>query len=206
MTSKHVVFDEASSHRPDRLEVTVHSDASNLAASLDVSIPLYDAGLPTWKTATDGGGEIDVAVVEIDRSALPPSAYFQSFKPKNLPSPADRIDVGSTLLAIGFPMGFHDDLHRLPVARQAGLASSFGLRFQGQGYFLVDARTHRGLSGAPIVCKRPTKLGARPALPWRLLGVHSARIDMGTRDPAQDETLGLNAVWYADVLMTLTEK
>jgi hypothetical protein len=42
-------------------------------------------------------------------------------------------------------------------------------------------------------------------MPWRLLGVHSARMDMGTRDRAQDENLGLNCAWYADILMTLTD-
>jgi len=45
---------------------------------------------------------------------------------------------------VGFPLGFHDTLHHLPVVRQAALASSFGLRFPGNGYFLTDARTHRG--------------------------------------------------------------
>jgi hypothetical protein len=42
-------------------------------------------------------------------------------------------------------------------------------------------------------------------LPWKLLGVHSARMDMRTRDRQQDESLGLNSTWYADILMTLTE-
>ena len=42
--------------------------------------------------------------------------------------------------------GFEGGGHHLPVARQAVLASSCGLRFQGQGYFLTDARTHRGTS------------------------------------------------------------
>jgi hypothetical protein len=41
-------------------------------------------------------------------------------------------------------------------------------------------------------------------VPWRLLGVHSARIDMGNRDEVQDESLGLNSAWYADILNTLT--
>ena len=41
-------------------------------------------------------------------------------------------------------------------------------------------------------------------LPWKLLGVHSARLDMHTRDQQQDESLGLNCAWYADILMTLT--
>jgi hypothetical protein len=43
-------------------------------------------------------------------------------------------------------------------------------------------------------------------LPWRLLGVHSARLDVGTRDLELDEALGLNCAWYADILLTLTTK
>jgi hypothetical protein len=42
-------------------------------------------------------------------------------------------------------------------------------------------------------------------LPWKLLGVHSSRMDMGNRDPQADESLGLNCAWYADVLMALTQ-
>jgi hypothetical protein len=34
--------------------------------------------------------------------------------------------------------------------------------------------------------------------------VHSSRIDMANRDLVQDESLGLNSAWYADMLMTLT--
>jgi hypothetical protein len=41
-------------------------------------------------------------------------------------------------------------------------------------------------------------------LPWMLLGVHSARLDVGTRDLKLDEALGLNCAWYADILLTLT--
>ena len=81
------------------------------------------------------------------------------------------------------------------------IASSFGLRFQGHGYFLTDARTHRGTSGAPVVM-RSTAAGGR--LPWKLLGVHSAVMDMGDRDRRIDESLGLNCAWYADMLLTLT--
>jgi hypothetical protein len=46
---------------------------------------------------------------------------------------------------------------------------------------------------------------AAKALPWTLLGVHSARLDMGNRDIEQDESLGLNCAWYADILLTLTQ-
>jgi len=79
------------------------------------------------------------------------------------------------------------------------------VRFQGQGYFLTDARTHRGTSGAPVVMSMPAAERSDGELPWKLLGVHSARMDMRTRDLQQDESLGLNCAWYADILMTLTE-
>ena len=105
---------------------------------------------------------------------------------------------------VGFPLGFQDCLHHLPVVRQAAIASSFGLRFQGQGYFLTDARTHRGTSGAPVVMRAAKEASSPGELPWLLLGIHSARLDVGTRDLVLDEALGLNCAWYTDVLMALT--
>ena len=42
-------------------------------------------------------------------------------------------------------------------------------------------------------------------LPWMLLGVHSARLDVGSREVNEDEALGLNCAWFADILLTLTE-
>jgi len=90
------------------------------------------------------------------------------------------------------------------VVRHAIVASCYGLRFQGQGYFLTDARTHRGTSGAPVVMRLPGADADREDLPWLLLGVHSARLDVGSRDLKLDESLGLNCAWYADILLTLT--
>jgi len=90
----------------------------------------------------------------------------------------------------------------LPVVRQASVASCYGVRFQGLGYFLTDARMHRGSSGSPVLARVEPVTPGRPH--WCLLGVHSSRMVMATRDTALDESLGLNCAWYADVLMTLT--
>ena len=109
--------------------------------------------------------------------------------------------VGDRLAIPGFPLGFFDTVHHLPVVRQASVASCHGVRFQGQGYFLTDARTHRGTSGAPVVMRVPS---GDAQLHWKLLGVHSARMEMGGRDLQLDDSLGLNCVWYADILLTLT--
>lgn len=203
VTSRHVIFDGPGNHFPDRLEIEIHTSDIDFAQSTGFSIPLYRNGSSIWQHGKDSAGDIDVAVIQIDRSALPKNALLRAFTPAHLPAHFEEIEVGTSLLVVGFPLGFHDTRHHLPVVRQAVIASSFGLRFQGQGYFLTDARTHRGLSGAPVVMRVADAPDALGDLPWLLLGVHSARLDVG-RDLVLDEALGLNCAWYADILMTLT--
>lgn len=205
VTSRHVLIDESSGHRPDRLEIEVHTDAENVAETTGFSIPLHREGAPDWRQAVDSGGGVDVAAVELERPSLPETAALRPFTHEHLLANHDTVEIGTPVLVLGFPLGFHDQLHRLPVARQAVVASSFGLRFQGQGYFLTDARTHRGSSGAPVVMRIAEPDAAHRELPWMLLGVHSARLDVGGRELDADEALGLNCAWYADVLLTLTE-
>jgi hypothetical protein len=201
VTSRHVLIDAPSRHFPNRIEIELHTDEENLTRSIVLSILLYRDGKSVWRQGRDSGGEIDVAVIELERPALPPSVVLRCFTPAHLQRSLQEVEVGSSLLVVGFPLGFHDTLHHLPVVRQAVIASSFGVRFQGQGYFLTDARTHRGTSGAPVVMRSATP---DAQLPWKLLGVHSARMDMHGRDVKLDESLGLNCAWYADILLTLT--
>lgn len=205
VTSRHVLADAPSNHFPDRIEIELHNDPDNMAGSTGFSIPLYHNGKGVWRQGSDSAGEIDVAAIEIDRAALPQSTVYSAFTPAHLHDPQSQVEVGTSLLVSGFPLGFHDTLHHMPVVRHAVVASSFGLRFQGKGYFLTDARTHRGTSGAPVVLRVADQDSALAGLPWMLLGVHSSRLDVGTRDLELDEALGLNCAWYADILLTLTE-
>ncbi len=206
VTSRHVLIDEASGHFPDRIEIELHVNPQNIAESTGFSMPLYRDGHAVWRQGVDRAGGIDVAVIEIDRAALPKTIVYRAFTPKHLPNSIDHVEVGTPLLVVGFPLGFHDTLHHMPVVRQAIVSSSYGLRFQGVGYFLTDARTHRGTSGAPVVMRAAASNPLQGDLPWILLGIHSARFDIGTRDLKLDEALGLNCVWYADILLTLTER
>lgn len=205
VTSRHVVFDGPSKHNPDRIEIELHVDEANLTQSTAFSILLYREGKGIWRQGSDSGGEIDVAVIEIDRHALSDSVVLRAFAPENLPASLQEVRIGSALLIVGFPLGFHDTLHHLPVVRHAVIASSVAMRFQGQGLFLTDARTHRGTSGAAVVMRAPESAIGTSELPWKLLGVHSASLDMQTRDQQLDESLGLNCAWHASILLTLTE-
>lgn len=203
VTSRHVLIDEPSGHFPDRIEIELHTDAQDLGQSTGFSIPLYRNGKSIWRQAADSAGAIDVALIAIDRACLPATALYRAFAPGNLLAPESHVEVGQALLVFGFPLGFHDTLHHLPIARHAVMASSYGLRFQGSGYFLTDARMHRGTSGAPVVMRAATGPAIGCDLPWILLGVHSARLESGTRDAVFDEALALNSAWYADILVTL---
>jgi hypothetical protein len=205
-TSRHVMIDEPSRHFPDRIEIELHTDPDNMAKSTGFSIPLYRNGNSLWRQGLDAAGGVDVAVIEIERAALPQPTVYRAFTPHHLLGTFDQVEVGTSALVVSYPLGFHDTLHHMPVVRQAVIASSFGLRFQGQGYFLTDARTHRGTSGSPVVMRVAAgRQSTQDDLPWILLGVHSARLDVGTRDLKLDEALGLNCAWYADILLTLTE-
>lgn len=205
VTARHVFIDAEDKHFPDRITIELHTNRADMAEAATVSVPLYHERLSLWRQATDSAGEVDVALIEIDQSLLPTEAVYCAFTPEHITADEDFIEVGAALLVIGFPLGFHDALHHMPVVRRASLASSYGLRFQGMGYFLTDARTHRGTSGAPVVIRAPGPPGARDGLSCRLLGVHSSRVDMTSRDPIEDEALGLNFAWYADILLTLSE-
>lgn len=204
VSNRHVVLDEASGHRPDRLEIELHTDAANVARTAQFSIPLYRDGLPLWREGGDHAGPIDVIVLELQRAALPDALPVHAFTPAHLVADLDQFEVGHSVVIVGFPLGFHDTFHHLPVARQAVIASAFGIRFQGHGYFLTDARMHRGTSGAPVVARIGSQQDGRGGLPWRLLGIHAARMEADSRDASQDGRLDLNCAWYADVLMGLT--
>lgn len=205
VSSRHVMFDEPSEHHPDRIEIEFHTNPENMAESISFSILLYNNGSSNWRNAVDAAGEIDVAVIELDQSVLPQSMVYSAFTPAHL-LPADAtVDIGIRLLVVGYPLGFHDTLHHIPVVRGGCLSSSYGLRFQGSGFFLTDARTHRGISGAPVIMRADRQQEELGDLQCYLLGIHSARLDLGTRDVDLDEALGLNCSWYADILLTLTE-
>jgi hypothetical protein len=202
VTSRHVLHDAPSGHLPDSIRFVLHADAEDLSKFSVHPVELYSNGTAAWHQGGDGGGDIDVAVIRVDRSILPAGALVRWFGPDHLLQSLDSVEIGTSLLLLGYPLGFQDAVHHLPVARQMIVASAFGVRFQRKGCFLTDGRAHRGSSGAPVVMKCA---GDADGLPWKLLGVHATRMDVGGRDIMQDESLGLNCAWYADILMTLTD-
>lgn len=110
VTSRHVLQDAPSGHHPNRIEVEVHVDAVNLTRSSALSIWLFEDGRSRWRQGSDSGGDIDVAVIEIDRALLPATAEIRCFTPAHLQDELGQVEAGKDLLIVGFPLGFHDTM------------------------------------------------------------------------------------------------
>ncbi|WER44673.1 serine protease [Cupriavidus sp. WKF15] len=140
VTSRHVLIDEPTGHFPDRIEIELHVNPDNVAESIGFSIPLYRDGKSVWRDGLDGGGGIDVAVIELDRTALPSSMVYRAFTPAHLYWPRDLIEAGTPVPIVGFPLGFHDTLHHLPVVRQALQAGNLRKWYYSQPSTAVDVK------------------------------------------------------------------
>lgn len=63
--------------------------------------------------------------------------------------------VASDAVVIGYPRGFYDQVNVFPIVKSGIIASRWGANFQGQPYFLIDAKLFPGSSGS-IVISKPT--------------------------------------------------
>src|SRR6266571_2199049 len=71
VTSRHVLLDEPTRHFPDRVQIELHTDPDNLTRSTGFSMLLYRQRRAVWRQGADTAGEVDVAVIELDQTALP---------------------------------------------------------------------------------------------------------------------------------------
>jgi hypothetical protein len=202
ITNRHVVVNEPTGHQPDSLRLLLHTDAKDLTANETVSIPLYDNGVPQWKEHPIHGDAVDIVAVLISDPTMLSVYYLDAFRPIDVLTEQQTLPPGQPVLIVGFPLGFNDTFHNLPIIRQAVVATDFGHPFKGEPYFLTDARMHRGTSGAPVVAriKCATDVAGQFEERWCLLGIHSAALDVSDRDPLQDDRLGLNCTWYARLI------
>lgn len=135
--------------------------------------------------------------------------------------------IGHDVIVLGYPLGWHDSIHNLPVIRSGVISSAFLVPFCGHPYFLIDARLHQGTSGAPVLSKpslHMISLEKQSTTGWKyapshefqqqgmyLLGILSTSFDFPEeRRPLhmkeENKPLDLNAVYYASIIDEMTSK
>lgn len=199
VTNKHVV--QGDQVKPERLRLRLHTDETDISKNEDYEIPLYGAqNEPLWKTSLTSAAA-DVAVLKLDKAALARFSIRYWGKGAFLPSKY-TLNPGEDVFIIGYPLGFHDNKHNLPVLRGGMVASAYAVPFQGEPLFLTDINLHPGTSGSPVIAKPKnawvnqengnTEFVTGTA--YYLLGIHSGTLNLG------GNPLGLGAAWYASLI------
>jgi hypothetical protein len=204
ITNHHVVIDEDFS--PDELRLLLHKKDDRRTGMFP--IPLYDAtGNRLWLEHPRYGKDVDVIALPVDIEKLHKYA-FAYFCPGDIMRPEIDLSIGDDVLVIGYPLGVRDTIHNLPIVRNATIASLYTVPFEGKPRFLIDSRLHRGTSGSPVITKPTEIIRTTDGSVTQqfgifrrfFLGIHSETYDIPTRDPDFDEPLGLNYVWYAQLV------
>ncbi len=93
-----------------------------------LSVWLYVDGKSIWRQGSDTGSS--------RRQGRPSSWTVRPFRlrwrctlsrPAHLQSMLDEVEVGSALLVVGYPLGFHDVIYHLPVVRCCRTVNDFNL-------------------------------------------------------------------------------
>ncbi len=105
---------------------------------------------------------------------------------------------------MGYPMGFYDSTHNLPLFRNAMIATTFKVGFQRSPQFLTDANLHCGTSGSPVFTKPKStwvddegNTNLVPGGVYYLVGVHSGVLSASS---TRGQSLGLGAAWYIELV------
>ncbi len=201
----------------DRIRFVMHKDPANLTDVHVVELPLYDERQqPLW-VASEAYPAADIVLLPV-----PPRAYA------NIPQLVfieahTRADIrirptsGATLL--GYPFGFYDQKHFLPIWKTGHVASEPSVDFEGRPVFLVDVSAFPGMSGSPVLAVAnglyESEDGSmRSGRIWKLLGIFSSMPVIRERRPVSspgfsaemqtfETSLQLGYVWKAGLIAEL---
>lgn len=220
ITNKHAVDIQSVNGEPlQSIRIYIRPDDDSVGKVNHYDLRLVDEdGCRNWYSHPEDP-TIDVAVVPLsppvvdDPLTIPSLATedrdrmgSKGFDLSHIPR-ADEMFVGARgIVLFGYPFSVTNPY--FPVARNALSASPYGYPYRGKPRFMTDARTHEGMSGAPILTQ-PSPMQANPSggfdvhsvrKAWFLIGIHSNTLSTDLRQP-----LDLNEGWYSTLLKDIFE-
>lgn len=185
-------IDARSRLEPDRIVVWHHRAGYPDQWRAQVQRIRARDGRPLWTEHPRHGSAVDVVALRLlERGWGMPEAlalcpYDLTHQPSELGfSPADKVSV------IGFPLDLQVSGF-LPVWATGYIASEPALDIRGLPVVLIDCRTGRGQSGAPVIAPDPVHTSR-----LRLLGVYGGRVD------ASPGSGDIGCVWKTSALAEL---
>ena len=223
VTNYHVITgvppQSAERRKGDRIRFVVHEDRHDLTRVRTLELPLYDEqGDPVW-VASAAYPAADIVLVPIPPRAHAGVSLLVFTEAHTQADIRIRPTSGATLL--GYPFGFYDQKHFLPVWKTGHVASEPAVDFEGRPMFLVDVSAFPGMSGSPVLAVanglyEATDGTIRTGRIWKLLGIFSTMPvvrERKTASPADpfgndaprviETSLQLGYVWKAGLIAEL---
>lgn len=150
VTNYHVVTGHAprvaAPRSGDRIQFALHKSENDLESIVQYELPLYDAhGDPIWLASADYPNA-DVVLVPLPVRINPLYVFTEQFTKSDL-----KIRATSAATLLGYPCGFFDRRHLLPIWKTGHVASEPDVDFEGEPTFLVDVSAFPGMSGSPVL-------------------------------------------------------
>jgi hypothetical protein len=164
----------------DRIRFLLHLSNEDPAAVRWVSLPLKTTdGEPTWVRSE--------SVEEADLALVPIPYNFQVGIPKINCFTVDvinmdmRLSAGDQVSVVGYPLGYYDSKHNLPIWKTGNIASDPDVDFDGLPRFVVDVTAFKGMSGSPALAGHQVFYQPEQGIPHfggsgRLVGVYASTI------------------------------
>lgn len=153
VTNFHVVTGHAPLSREpglgDHIQFLIHEDRADLTRVRHLALPLYGTQhQPLW-IASDTAPESDLVLLPIPAAAYQGVSLYVFTEAHTHGDIKMRPTSGATLL--GYPYGFADTAHDLPVWKTGHIASEPSVDFDNLPVFLVDVSAFPGMSGSPVL-------------------------------------------------------
>jgi Trypsin-like peptidase domain len=207
ITNKHVIIEEAKKYFPNYLRFTLHTNPEDLKQNKDCDIALYDGRNKLWQESNLTGADV-IAIPFDSEYIIQGNFIIRSFNSVNLVPSSIVLQIGEDVLIMGYPLGkYYDEVYNLPVVRNGIVATAYPVPYKNNPYFLVEARLHKGTSGAPIITKFKNVwrgVNGKPipnGFAFYLLGINSSTYTL----PYEEEPLGLNSAIYASIIEDITK-
>ena len=227
VTNRHVVDPDDEDVNPTEADIWLRNQ-TNVGQVQRNPIRLSKDDSPRWKGHPDSS-DVDLAIIPInprlstlddlvDENSKVRSGNL-AFTPEYLIH--ENVQADQRVSIVGYPGDFFDRKTRFPIRRNALISTPYRVGFEGNPYFLTDARMHPGTSGSPVVMETGGMSFHWGDVPDNrekrlyLLGIHSATFygteyeehsqQDGPEDIEADDQfrLDLNVAWYPSLLLDI---
>jgi hypothetical protein len=216
VTNKHVIYgdrfaEEDAKPEVDEFGLLLHINREDFTKNEEVSIPLFIDSKRNWLEHSERNIDLICLPIALDRTKY----HFVTIADDLLDS--EKLKIGfEKIFVMGYPFGWYDSTHNLPITRIGHLSSPYKVPFRGVPIMLGDVETHKGMSGSPVFMYLKdyvtedengglvTNIGAYKHL---LLGVFSGQPLWPVVDSITNNTINiphsLSIIWFGTLIQDI---